>query len=54
MYAIIRSGNKEYKVEEGSVFTVEKLEADVGSEVKINEVLLTGDGWRVAKAVFSY
>ncbi|WP_066684401.1 50S ribosomal protein L21 [Christensenella intestinihominis] len=43
MYAIIRSGGKQYKVEPGMVVKVEKLDAEVGSEVSF-EALMTSDG----------
>ncbi len=41
-YAIISSGGKQFKVKAGSKIKVEKLEADVGSTVTIQEVLLAG------------
>lgn len=48
MYAIIRTGGKEYKVAEGDIIEVEKLEGDVGSEVELSDVLLTGDKGKVS------
>ncbi len=42
MYAIIENGNKQYKVTEGDVVRVEKLDAEVGSEVTFN-VLMVAD-----------
>jgi large subunit ribosomal protein L21 len=42
MYAIIKTGGKQYKVQAGDVLQVEKLENDLGSEFKIDEVLLVG------------
>jgi large subunit ribosomal protein L21 len=39
MYAIIETGGKQYRVSEGSVCTVEKIEADAGSEVSFSKVL---------------
>ncbi len=42
MYAIIKTGGKQYKVQAGDVLQVEKLEKDLGSEFKIDEVLLVG------------
>jgi len=44
MYAVVRSGGKQYKVSEGDVIRVERLEGDVGSSISLNEVLLVGDG----------
>ncbi len=44
MYAIIETGGKQYKVQEGLVFNVEKLEAETGSEVVLDKVLAVGSG----------
>lgn len=40
MYAVIRSGGKQYKVEPGKVVRVEKLEQELGDEVEFNQVLI--------------
>ena len=42
MYAVIRTGGKQYRVAEGDVLRVEKLAGDVGAEVTFGEVLLVG------------
>ena len=42
MYAIIRTGGKQYKVQAGDIIRVEKLENKLGSEMDITEVLLIG------------
>ena len=42
MYAIIETGGKQYRVEEGSRLRVEALAADVGAEVSLDRVLLLG------------
>ena len=42
MYAIIETGGKQLKVEEGSKIYVEKLDAEVGADVKIEKVLFVG------------
>src|SRR5207248_7075078 len=42
MYAIVRSGGKQYRVAENQVLRVEKLEAGVGAEVRLEEVLMLG------------
>lgn len=42
MYAIIRTGGKQYKVQAGDVLQVEKLEQDLGKEFDITEVLMIG------------
>ena len=46
MYAVIRTGGKQYKVEEGDVVLVEKLDAEVGSSVSF-DVLMLCDGENV-------
>ena len=43
MYAIIETGGKQVRVEVGSKIFVEKLEAEVGSTITIDKVLLVGD-----------
>jgi len=43
MYAIIETGGKQVRVEVGSKIYVEKLEAEVGSVITIDKVLLLGD-----------
>lgn len=47
MYAIIRSGGKQYQVAAGDRLRVEKLEGEVGSTVELDEVLLLVDGENV-------
>ena len=44
MYAIVKTGGKQYKVSEGDVLFVEKLEANEGDVVTLNEVLAVNDG----------
>ncbi|MCY6959737.1 50S ribosomal protein L21 [Clostridium brassicae] len=39
MYAVVKTGGKQYKVQEGDVIFVEKLTAEVDSNVELNEVL---------------
>ncbi len=43
-YAIIRTGGKQYRVSEGDRLQVEKIEAEVGQEVTISDVLACGEG----------
>jgi large subunit ribosomal protein L21 len=47
MYAIIRTGGKQYKVWEKRVIHVEKLEVNEGDTIELTEVLLVGDGENV-------
>lgn len=44
MYAVIASGGKQYKVQEGEVLRVEKIAGDVGAPVSFDQVLLFSDG----------
>jgi len=44
MYAVFRSGGKQYRAVKGDVLRLEKIEADEGSTVKFDEVLLVGEG----------
>lgn len=43
MYAVVRTGGKQYRVKEGDLLKVEKLSQDVGTKVDL-EVLLVGEG----------
>jgi large subunit ribosomal protein L21 len=47
MYAVIATGGKQYRVSEGSVLKIEKLEADAGANVEFNQVLLVANGDKV-------
>jgi large subunit ribosomal protein L21 len=42
MYAVIRTGGKQYRVSEGDVLRIEKIAGDVGADVTFGEVLLVG------------
>ena len=44
MYAVIETGGKQYKVSEGDVIYVEKLDVEAGAEVSFDKVLLIGEG----------
>ncbi len=44
MYAVIRTGGKQYRVQEGDTLRVEKLAAEVGEEVVFDDVLMVGEG----------
>ena len=44
MYAVIKTGGKQYRVQAGDVLVVEKLAGDVGAVVGFNEVLMVGEG----------
>ncbi len=44
MYAVFRSGGKQYRAAKGDVLRVEKLDAEEGATVQFDEVLLVGEG----------
>ena len=44
MYAVIKTGGKQYRVQQGDVIFVEKLDAQADDAVSFDEVLLVGDG----------
>ena len=44
MYAVIKTGGKQYRVAPGEKLKVEQIPADIGSEVVIDQVLLVGNG----------
>lgn len=44
MYAIVCTGGKQYKVSEGDVIEIEKLDAEEGAEVTFDEIVAVSDG----------
>ena len=44
MYAVIKTGGKQYKVAAGEKIKIEQIAAEVGQEITIDEVLAIGDG----------
>ena len=44
MYAVIKTGGKQYRVATGEKIKVEQIAADVGQEISIDQVLAVGDG----------
>lgn len=44
MYAVIKTGGKQYRVTEGDVLRVEKLNAEAGASVELDQVLMVTDG----------
>ena len=47
MFAVIKTGGKQYKVAEGDEIVIEKLTADAGESVTVDDVLMLGDGKKV-------
>jgi len=44
VYAVIETGGKQYKVTEGDVIFIEKLDVEAGADVTFDKVLLVGEG----------
>ena len=47
MYAVIKSGGKQYKVKAGQTLRLEKLTGEAGSKVELGDVLMVEDGGNV-------
>ncbi len=47
MYAVIVTGGKQYRVMKGEVLRVEKLDAEPGASIELNNVLLVGNGEKI-------
>ena len=44
MYAVVATGGKQYKVQQGEILRVEKLAGEIGSQVAFDRVLMFSDG----------
>ncbi|MDE6885048.1 MAG: 50S ribosomal protein L21, partial [Clostridia bacterium] len=44
MYAIVLTGGKQYKVAQGEIIKVEKIDKEVGAKVELDVVMLNNDG----------
>jgi large subunit ribosomal protein L21 len=44
MYAVIRTGGKQYRVAPGTIFEVEKLDGNIGESISLDDVLMVVDG----------
>jgi large subunit ribosomal protein L21 len=44
MYAVVKNGGKQYRVSAGEKLRVEKLVADIGAEIVLDQVLAVGEG----------
>ncbi|HYT15277.1 MAG TPA: 50S ribosomal protein L21 [Burkholderiales bacterium] len=44
MYAVVKTGGKQYRVSAGDKLRIEKLPGNVGTEVMLDQVLLVGEG----------
>jgi large subunit ribosomal protein L21 len=47
MYAVIKTGGKQYRVKAGDVLKIEQLETEVGANIEFDQVLLFSDGTKV-------
>jgi large subunit ribosomal protein L21 len=43
MYAVIKTGGKQYRIEQGDTLAIERIDGDTGATVAFTEVLLIGD-----------
>jgi len=50
MFAVLRTGGKQYRVAAGDKIAVEKLAGEAGDTIKLGEVLLAGDGGEIKDA----
>jgi len=48
MYAVIKTGGKQYRVSSGEKIKVEQIPADVGSQITLDQVLMVADGDKVS------
>jgi large subunit ribosomal protein L21 len=48
MYAVIQTGGKQYRVSQGDLIAIEKLEGAAGDQIEIDWVLMVGEGDQVA------
>jgi large subunit ribosomal protein L21 len=54
MYAVIRTGGKQYKVSEGDYLVIEKLDAEVGAEVSFDVLMLADEnGVKIGKPLLA-
>lgn len=44
MYAVIKTGGKQYRVAAGEKLKVEQIPADVGAEITLDQILMVGEG----------
>lgn len=47
MYAVVKSGARQYRASVGDTITVERLPAEVGQQLELGEVLLVADGEQI-------
>lgn len=47
MFAVLKTGGKQYRVKENNLIRVEKIEAEEGSTITLSDILMTDDGTKV-------
>ena len=47
MYALVKTGGKQYRVEKDDTILVERIAAEEGAEVILNDIVMLGDGDKV-------
>jgi len=47
MYAVIKTGGKQYRVSAGEKVKIESIPAEVGSQIELNQVLMVADGDKI-------
>ena len=52
MFAVLKTGGKQYKVQSGDILRVEKLAADAGEKIQFNDILMLGGDAPVVGAPF--
>ncbi|MBU6459768.1 MAG: 50S ribosomal protein L21 [Proteobacteria bacterium] len=48
MYAVIKTGGKQYRVASGEKLKIEQIPADIGSEITLDQVLMVADGDKIS------
>ncbi|GAB1232364.1 50S ribosomal protein L21 [Ferrigenium sp. UT5] len=48
MYAVIKTGGKQYRVIEGETLKIESVDGDVGSAIVLDQVLMVGNGDKIS------
>ena len=49
MYAVIRTGGKQYRVAKDDIISIERLEGDAGANLEFTDVLMVGEGDSVSR-----
>lgn len=44
MYAVVRIGGRQYRVKEGQIFNIERIDGEKGSDLTVEDVLAVGEG----------